>query len=171
MEHVGSRIWDKVVRRMLHALRISVAAAAVTAASVAAFVAVMSAPEAAISRSFATALGSKGSGEAAGFDPAHLHLSSMPVPLEPAAAGLPSHVSVGDRITFSGRASGSRSYRITSVSPFSVGEQVAGGAEPGRLLLVTAEAVDGNAPATMRFVIEASNGPRPVSGPSKPRSL
>ena len=88
MEHVGSRIWDKVVRRMLHALRISVAAAAVTAASVAAFVAVMSAPEAAISRSFATALGSKGSGEAAGFDPAHLHLSSMPVPLEPAAAGL-----------------------------------------------------------------------------------
>jgi hypothetical protein len=127
-------------------------------------------PDGLIERSFAQGFGSTGATLTAAkrptlpasFDPAHLHLSSLP------ASGMagPS-VAVGDRITLAQRQGGAVAYEVVEVRPLSLGHtQTEGSAEVSRLMLVTAVASDQNPTRTIRFIVDSAStsqgtAPRP----------
>jgi hypothetical protein len=101
----------------------------------------------------------------ASFDPAHLHLSSLP------ASGMagPS-VAVGDKITLAQRQGGSVAYEVVEVRPLPLGDAyTSGSADVSRPMLVTAIASGFSPTQTIRFIVDAASPPQGTS--SRPRAL
>ena len=153
-------------------LRISALACLASLAGLAAISSSLSQPDRLIERSYADAFDRMGDARGASpavataaFDPAHVHLSRLP-----ATATVGPALAVGDRITLAQRSGGNASYEVIEVKPLpgvSLGES--GPALPS-LLLVTA-VTSGQMPAqTMRFIIDADGGAKPVA-PTTPRAL
>jgi hypothetical protein len=99
------------------------------------------------------------------FDPAHLHLSSLPAV---GASGTP--VAVGDTITLAQRQGGAVAYEVVEVRPLTPHESQDGGSgELTGLMLVTAIASGQHPAQTVRFVVD---GPAPARvAPARPRAL
>ena len=113
---------------------------------------------------------------AAGLNPAHIHLSRLPV----AEAKRPAFA-VGDRMTLAAREGGNRTFDVVEVRPLtgelgsgSDGATALSSSPSARLFLVTAVSTDDLRTRTVRFIIDA-DGPAdqlPVQdAPARPHAL
>ncbi len=151
---------------MSAAHRISTLACIAAAAVLATTAFGLSRPDGLIERSYAEAFEGLGERNASpAFDPAHLHLSSLP-----ASTGLGTALAVGDRISLAQRAGGNSSYEIIDIRPMPGVIRSSAEASSPRLMLVTAIS-SGQLPLqTIRFIVDADAPAASIPG-AKPHAL